>query len=455
MRRPLIAAVGAFMLAGSGGCGSSATQAGGGDASHRAVLETLSPRVLPSAPRDVSNQFADDPRAAALGQRLFFDPLFSGRLLDKDNDGSSSALGKAGETGRVACAGCHLPNDGFLDARSFGKQISLAAGWGLRKAPSLLDVGQDKLVTWDGRRDALYNQVFGPIESPVEMNSSRLYVAIELAKRYRPDYEAIFGPMPAFDDGQAFPQLAATATGCQPKYGMPQATCDGTAHGSPGDNAEFDSLSPADQVSVNRAVVNMGKAIAAYERLLTCGPSAFDRWMQGEKAALTDSQQRGAELFVGKGGCVKCHSGPFMSDQKFHNVGLGPKPVGVVFADLGDKGAYAGIGTALQDPLNVHGEYSDGDDGRLDLQLTADLQAAFKTPMLRCVAKRPSFMHTAQIRTLAQVVSFFNKGGDGPGNYGTNELKPLGLSATEQQDLVDFLQSLDGDGPAESLRNPP
>jgi cytochrome c peroxidase len=319
----------------------------------------------------------------------------------------------------------------------------------------LLDVGQEKLVTWDGRRDALYNQVFGPIESPVEMNSSRLFVASELARRYRADYEAIFGPMPAFDDSAKFPQLTAAQSGCQPKYGTPQPKCDGTAHGVPGDGAEYDALSVEDQVAVTRAVVNLGKAIAAYERRLECGPSAFDDFMHGKEDALGDSARRGALLFVGKARCVTCHSGPYLSDQKFHDVGLGPKPVGVVFADLGDKGAFTGIPAAKEDPLNVKGVFSDGDDGRLDLAVTPSLQAAFKTPMLRCVAGRPSFMHTGQIRTLAQVVEFFDRGGDGKGPYGTNELTPLRLTAEERTDLVSFLQALSGPGPAAELTAKP
>src|ERR1700678_152552 len=78
-----------------------------------AALLALSPTPLPASPPDVTNRFADSAAAAALGQRLFFDPSFSGPLLDSDNDGSSSALGTRGQTGRVACAGCHIPKSGF------------------------------------------------------------------------------------------------------------------------------------------------------------------------------------------------------------------------------------------------------------------------------------------------------------------------------------------------------
>jgi cytochrome c peroxidase len=458
MRVPLLPVLSLATLAAA--CGSNAAPAGSpepvADAdAPTALLRALSPTTLPPPPEDVTNRYADDARAAALGQTLFFDTSFSGALLDLDNDGKSGTLGKAGDTGRVACAGCHLPNSGFLDSRSPGEQISLASGWGTRKAPSLLDVGQDKLVMWDGRRDTLYNQVFGPIESPVEMNSSRLFVAEQLARSYRTQYEAVFGPMPAFDDPQTFPQLSATLNGCRPKYpGSPQATCDGTSHGTPGDGAEYDGLSAGNQEAVTRAVVNMGKAIGAYERKLTCGTSRFDQWVHGDDAALSASEQRGAALFVGKGACVSCHSGPYFSDQKFHDVGLEPKPVGVVFADLSDTGASGGVAAAIADPLNSRGIYSDGDDGRLPATVSAQLDGSFKTPMLRCVNMRPSFMHTAQIRTLAQTVDFFNRGGDGPGIGGVNELQPLGLTTAEEQDLVNFLEALTGPGPDSSLAQP-
>jgi len=126
-----------------------------------AQLQMLSPEALPAPPADPTNRFADNAAAAKLGQRLFFDPSFSGQLLDTDNQGPPQALGVAsstsGDTGKVACAGCHVPANGFSDTRSFQKQISLGAGWGRRRAPSLLDVGQAKLLMWDGRKDSLFS----------------------------------------------------------------------------------------------------------------------------------------------------------------------------------------------------------------------------------------------------------------------------------------------------------
>jgi len=411
------------------------------------ALQALSPAPLPAPPPDATNRYADDPAAALLGQKLFFDPSFSGPLLDTDNDGSPRALGTAGQTGRVACAGCHIPSSGFSDTRSFQLQISLGAGWGRRRAPSLLDVGQASLLMWDGRRDALYNQVFGPLENVVEMNSSRLYEAEQIYAEYRTDYEAIFGPMPPLADPSQFPPLGAQVTGCQPKNPTdPQPTCDGTFHGMPGDHAEFDGLTATQQTAVTTVVVNAGKAIGAFERKLTCGLTPFDAWMHGDSGAVSRAAQRGAALFVDKAGCAKCHSGPFLSDQKFHDVGLVATMVQQAFVDSADHGAATGIAAAQLDPLNTLGTFSDGNDGRLPGAVTPEMEGAFRTPMLRCVSKRPTFMHTGQLGTLEKVVAFFNDGGSPYGYLGTSEIHPLGLSDREQSDLVAFLESLDGPG---------
>jgi cytochrome c peroxidase len=416
-------------------------------------LRELSPRELPPPPADATNRWADDPLAASFGQTLFFDGRFSGALLDGDNDGTAFALGLKGETGKIACAGCHLPDGGFSDTRTLGGEISLAAGWGLRRAPSLLDVGQSKLLMWDGRRDALFNQVFGALESAVEMNSSRLYAALQMFANHKASYEAVFGPLPALDDATRFPRLTAEQTGCQ-RLDKDNA-CTGKQRGAPGDEAEFDGLAPEDQDAVTRVWVNAGKAIAAYERRLSCGPTPFDAWVQGDASAIGRAEQRGAALFVGKAGCVTCHSGPYLSDEAFHNVGLRPGPVAVAFIDLNDAGAGAGLPLAKADPLNSSGAFSDGDDGRLPALIGPEYAGAFRTPRLRCVAGRPSFMHTGHVSNLEDVIEFFDRGGEQGGFPGHNELTPLKLSARERADLLAFLNTLTGPGPEPSLLAPP
>jgi cytochrome c peroxidase len=421
-------------------------------AAEREALKTLSPPTLPGPPPDPTNKWADDALAAKLGQRLFFDPGLSGRLLDGDNDGSPNALGMEGDTGKVACSGCHVPESGFSDTRSLRQQVSLGAGWGLRRTPSLLDVGQSRLLMWDGRHDTLFNQVFGPIESQVEMNASRLYVAQQLFARYRAEYESIFGAMPPLDDVARFPALAANETGC----GKLDANlkCTTPLRGAPGDGAEYDGMTEADRKLVTQAVVNMGKALGAYQRLLTCGQGRFDAWVAGDEEALTRAEQRGAALFVGKGKCVDCHSGPYLSDEKFHNVGVKPELVATVFIDANDAGASVGLEKMLADPLSAKGDFSDGYDDRHP-EVAPHLVGAFRTPRLRCVAMRPSFMHTGHMMGLDTVVSFFSRGGEQFGYPGKNELQKLDLSARERADLVEFLKALSGPGPDARLLQAP
>jgi cytochrome c peroxidase len=419
----------------------------------RAALMTLHYDASPP-PVDPSNRFDDDDQAALLGQKLFFERALSGPLLEGDNDGTGGTLGLRGEPGRVACADCHVPATGFVDTRSPHRQISLAAQWSKRRAPTLLESANLTLYSWDGRRDSIWGQSMGVMESDHEFNSSRLFIAEEIFRSRRADYEALFGAMPPLDDATRFPPLAPDQAGCREVQTRSGSTY--PCRGKPGDGADYDGMAPGDQHDVTLVMVNVAKAISAYVRRLRCGPSRFDAWLDGDEASLSAGEQRGAALFVGKGQCVRCHSGSELSDGKFHDVGLAPASVAVAFTDSGDDGAADGIQALLADPLNTKGEFSDGDRGVLPDGAGPELVGAFRTPTLRCIAKQPSFMHTAQMKTLDAVVAFHARGGDSPGSYpGVNELSPLELTSDEQADLVAFLQALDGPGADPALQSAP
>jgi cytochrome c peroxidase len=405
-------------------------------------------------PADASNKFENDAAAQRFGQKLFFDPALSGTLIEGDNDGSVSTLGRMGEAGKVSCSGCHLPASGFVDTRSPHQQISLAAGWTRRRTPSLLEVAFAPLYNWDGRRDSIWSQAIGVMENHAEFNSGRLFVALQIQRLHREEYEAIFGALPALDDATRFPQLTPAQAGCVERATKSGAVYD--CRGKPGDGADYDALSEADQTEVTRVTVNTAKAIEAFVRRLRCGAGRFDAWLDGDKEALDAAEQHGAALFAGRAHCDGCHSGPNLTDGHFHNVGLAPAQVAVAFVDSDDHGAAAGIADLLEDPLNTRGAFSDGDRNVLPASITPALEGAFRTPSLRCVSLRPSFMHTGQIRTLDQAVSFHDRGGDPAGNYpGQNELTPLGLSEQDRADLVAFLGTLDGPGPEAALLAPP
>ncbi|HEY2900029.1 MAG TPA: cytochrome c peroxidase [Polyangia bacterium] len=433
--------------------------AGGADAgpaltaAQRAALQALHYDDGPP-PADPSNRMADDPAARAFGQRLFFETAFSGRLLEGDNDGSSATLGKQGDAGKVSCAGCHVPASGFVDTRSPHRQVSLAAQWTLRRTPTLLEAAFAPLYNWDGRRDAIWNQALGVMESNHEFNSSRLFVAEQLFRLHRAEYEAIFGPLPPLDDATRFPPLLPETTGCVEVNTSQGSTF--VCHGTPGDGAEYDGMKSDDQVAVTQAAVNATKSLAAFVRQLRCGPGRFEQWLDGDATALSPSEQRGAALFVGAGNCVSCHSGPRLTDGAFHNVGLSPAMVAVAIVDLDDRGAAVGLAAAKTDPMSTAGAFSDGDRHALPSTLAPALEGAFRTPTLRCLSSHPSFMHTGQLSGLDQVMAFFDRGGDPAGNYpGTNELLPLRLSDEQRADLTAFMDALNGPGPDAALRVAP
>jgi cytochrome c peroxidase len=431
--------------------GASAAGTGNTSSLDAETMEALSRHAYDAAPPspDPSNRVADDPLARSFGQQLFFETSLSGRLIDRDNDGSSSTLGVVGEAGRVSCAGCHVPTTGFIDSRSPHRQISLAAQWTKRRAPTLLEVGFLPVFNWDGRRDTLWNQALGVMESAQEFNSGRLFIAQRIFGKFRTEYEAIFGVMPPLDDLLRFPRLDPLEVGCE---AGPAETA--RCRGKPGDGADYDGMTAEDQTAVTTVAVNVAKAIAAYQRLLRCGPGRFDQWLAGDPSALSESEQRGAGLFVGAGKCASCHTGPTFSDGKFHNVGLRPATVAVAFTDSGDRGAGAGVALSLVDPLNGKGAFSDGDPGTLPESAGPELEGAFRTPTLRCISAQPSFMHTGQHRSLASVVEFFNRGGDAAGYPGANELVPLELDDEQKADLVAFLGSLQGPGADADLTGP-
>jgi cytochrome c peroxidase len=433
-------AVGATALSGDSGV-AFADAAAALTAEERVRLLDLVLSAGSAPPPDVTNRFADNPAAARFGQRLFFDPRFSGPLLDSANTGLVGTLGAVGETGKVACSSCHVPTDGFVDTRSVRGQLSLAVGWTHRRTPTVLDVAQHRAMTWDGRRDTLYGVTFGVVENPVEWNSSSLFVAQQVIANHRVEYESIFGPLP---DLSRYDPVAAADAGCVEL---------------PADPVHERCAKPgADDPDVVRIVANIGKALAAYMRQLSCGRSRFDAWMDGDVSALDEDEVAGARIFVGKGECASCHSGPYLTDRKFHNVGT---PGGLVqFTGVNvarDPGASASLAAVATDPLNSRGAYSDGDDGRLD-ELPANassLEGAFRTPGLRCTASQPSFMHNGVYRSLVDLVDLFSRGPQPNSGYaGTPEIHPVNLTSEERRQLIAFLHALDGDGPRAELLTP-
>jgi cytochrome c peroxidase len=152
----------------------------------------------------------------------------------------------------------------------------------------------------------------------------------------------------------------------------------------------------------------LGKAIATFERTVVSGIAPFDEWVAGREAAIPESARRGFLLFNAKANCAKCHTGWSFTDHSFHDVGM-----------------------------------ADGDLGRGKLLPSIGrMQYAFKTPTLRNTAGRRPYMHDGSVATLEEVVHYYDRGGDVKRPSLSLEIRPLGLSAAEKQDLLAFLDTL-------------
>jgi cytochrome c peroxidase len=385
------------------------------DALLDAALE-LSLEALEALPRDPSNRWADDQRAADLGHRLFFDSRLSAN-------------------GDVSCASCHDPRREFQDG------VALAKGVGTtdRRTMPVTATAYSPFLFWDGRKDSQWAQALGPLESAVEHGGTRARYTRVTAEHYRADYERIFGPLPDLRD---VPQEAGPVA-------------------DPKARAAWERLPAAKRDDVTAVFVNLGKAIAAYERRIGYGPSRFDRFVSTWKAngtppknALTNDEIAGLELFVGKANCVQCHNGPLLTNNEFHNTGV-PRAAGLPH----DRGRVAAIDAVTNDEFNCRSRWSDaGPRGCPELDALGaprrEHERAFKVPSLRNVAERAPYMHAGQFATLAEVLEHYNRAPAAP--VGGTELRPLRLSQAELRQLEAFLRSLSGgvSAPARYLRAP-
>jgi cytochrome c peroxidase len=171
------------------------------------------------------------------------------------------------------------------------------------------------------------------------------------------------------------------------------------------DSNEMDMTLPEAAERVSLSIEEVSRALASYVRSLLSGDSAFDRFVNGDRRALSSEEEAGLRLFRGKGNCVACHVGPNFTDERLHNTGVAWRD-----GRLAEKGA-----------------------GRGD----------FKTPTLREVARTAPYMHDGSLTTLEDVIAYYDRGGNrNPGL--DSELRPLRLSTAEKQALVAFLASLSG-----------
>jgi cytochrome c peroxidase len=373
-------------------------------AKERETLRSLSLASLGPMPADPSNRFADDARAAALGERLFSDTRLSGN-------------------GKVSCATCHLPQKDFQD----GTPLAHGVGTTGRRTMPIAGTAHGAWFFWDGRTDSQWSQALGPLESAVEHGGTRTQYAHSIGAHYRTEYEAVFGRLPSLDGlpAQAGP-VADTAW-----------------------RAAWSRIPAARQSDISRVYANIGKAIAAFERRIEPAPTRFDRYVDAEVAgrahdntsSLSEDEVAGLKLFIGKANCVNCHNGARLTDDHFHNTGV---PASSLVAAV-DSGRTVGVRQALAAEFACTSKYSDAkEDDCAELRFATtdgeELVRAYKTPSLRGVADRAPYMHAGQIATLSEVIDHYDRAPKAP--FGHSELKPLKLSAQERRQIEAFLRTL-------------
>lgn len=256
------------------------------------------------------------------------------------------------------CASCHDPSKAFTDGKE--KAIGFHGRVLTRNSPTILNSAYNRALFWDGRAVTLEEQAKMPLLSAEEMNMVK---EVELVKRLNavPEYAKQFKKV--FNSGPS--------------------------------------------------LMNVEKAIAAFERTLVTPDSRFDQYARGNHSAMNDQEKRGLLVFFGKASCTECHSGPNFSDDKLYALG-------------DDK---------------------HGDLGRYNVTHRAEDKSVFKTPTLRNIALTAPYMHNGSMNSLEDVVEFYNRGGD-PGFNKSKLLHELNLTPEEKADLVAFLKTLTGTMPA-------
>ncbi len=309
--------------------------------------------------------------------------------------------GRLSANGKISCSTCHQPIRRFTD----GLPKGVAIGQSKRNTPSIVGTAYSPWLYWDGRKDSQWAQALAPLEDPNEHASSRLQVLgiIASVSAYRKTYEALFGAPP-------------------------------------------DLLVPEE---VDRAFANVGKAIAAYERLLLPGESRFDQYVEHvldggdhlEQEFLDLDEIRGLRLFITDARCTECHNGPLFTNNEFHNTGLLSAP-----GDTPDRGRIDGVREVMADPFNCLGPYSDDPDpncAELRYARTGvELIGATRTPSLRNLNNTAPFQHRGQLSNLSDVLRHYDQA---PlAMIGHNEAKELKLRDWELRALETFLAALDG-----------
>ena len=296
-----------------------------------------------------------------LGRQLYFDPRLSADT-------------------KISCASCHHPDEGFGRNTQFG--VGIREQTGGRNSPISYNRILSGAQFWDGRAASLEEQAVGPIANPIEMGNTHdaCVECLKAIPEYKLQFEKIFGKMDIDTVGQAL------------------ATFERAIVTEPAPFDYYERLKPFEKFDADE--IKDDPDLAAKFETATAEATAHP---------MTDSAKRGRDIFfTDKGGCTACHVGANLTDEKYHNIGIGmdkEKP------DIGRE-------EVTKDPKD---------------------RGAFKTPTIRNVALSAPYMHDGSIKTLEEVVEWYAKGGHPNPNL-SEKIKKLDLTDQDKKDLVEFMK---------------
>jgi len=306
---------------------------------------------------------ADNPLTRAkveLGRQLYFDPR-----LSKD--------------GTVACATCHHPDLGWADAAPVSTGIRGQKGG--RSAPTVVNRLLGPTQFWDGRAASLEEQALGPIANPIEMGFTveETVALLNSIEGYAVQFQAVFGgPATAERTAKALASFERTIVSGNSKWDYyEQALPYFDYEPEDGDEPEF---------------------LQKMQRILA----------DEEAHRLSEAAIRGRDLFFGKAQCSACHVGQDLTDESFHNLGIGM-------------------------------EAKEPDLGRFVVTQLEQDKGAFRTPSVRNIALTAPYMHDGSLKTLREVVEHYAKGGT-PNPWLSEKIFKLDLTEQDKQDLVTFME---------------
>lgn len=313
---------------------------------------------------------------------------------------AQAALGQAlffdrrlSANGTLSCAMCHLPEQGFT-ANELRTSVGMEGVSLRRNAPTLLNVAYQRTLFHDGRAASLEAQALLPLLHPHEMANASV---AELVARVAAQ--------------RAYGRLFAQAFG-DPRPSGPR----------------------------------IARALAAYERTLVAGDSAFDRWHYGgDPNAISAQARRGFELF-GSQGCSRCHAigerDALFTDHGYHNTGVGWRSERQRLQEVRVQ-LVPGLNTRLSaDELARIGVAAVPELGRFEVTRSLADRRAIRTPTLRNVALTAPYMHDGSFDTLEQVLEHYAAGGSPDDPAQDPLLQPLTLSMDDRRALAAFLHTL-------------